>query len=200
MDYERCKGCYSNYEGADETSASEALKAQLNELIPQIESAKTNFDGCNEAHDKRDTIFKNIVKDDKVDRLDDFRVQLIQHLSMSLVIKENRKRYQKEQFDRMIIASSDFSLRRQTSSLDDFCYNYSLLVEQLISESHNGMSPKIQANYDDFGDSTVKPLNSTIFFYFFSADRTKRSIAQWLLSTVRYPNQKVKRAYMQFFS
>jgi len=119
---------------------------------------------------------------------------------MKIVIKENRKRYQKEQFDRMIVATNDFNLRRQASSLDDFCKTYTKLVESLIDNSHGGMSPKIQANYDDFNDHTIKPLNSTIFYYFFSADRTKRSIAQWLLSTVRYPNQKVRRAYMRFFS
>jgi hypothetical protein len=70
----------------------------------------------------------------------------------------------------------------------------------MIEDSHDYKCPKIQANYDDFGDQTVRPLNSTIFYYFFSADLTKRTIAQWLLSTVRYPNEKVRRAYMRFFA
>jgi hypothetical protein len=73
-------------------------------------------------------------------------------------------------------------------------------LETLIDDSHNNLSPKIGANYDDFGDSTIKPLNSTIFYYFFSADRTKRTIAQWLLATARYPNERVRRAYMRFFA
>ena len=74
------------------------------------------------------------------------------------------------------------------------------MIEAMIEQSHNYKCPKIQANYDDFGDQTIRPLNSTLFYYFFSADRTKRSIAQWLLSTVRYPNEKIRRAYMRFFA
>ena len=81
-----------------------------------------------------------------------------------------------------------------------FCEEYCRLIEAMIEQSHNYKCPKIQANYDDFGDQTIRPLNSTLFYYFFSADRTKRSIAQWLLSTVRYPNEKVRRAYMRFFA
>jgi hypothetical protein len=70
----------------------------------------------------------------------------------------------------------------------------------LIEESNGFKCPKIQANYDDYGESTIRPLNSTIFYYFFSADRTKRTIAQWMLSTIRYPNEKFRRAYMRFFA
>lgn len=77
----------------------------------------------------------------------------------------------------MLTAAQDFSLKRHDHSLEDWCQNYCLLVEELIAKSHNYKSPKIQANYDDFGDATVKPLNSTIFYYFFSADRTRRTIA-----------------------
>jgi len=74
------------------------------------------------------------------------------------------------------------------------------MIEGMISESHNDLSPKIRANYDSHDEDTIKPLNSTIFYYFFSADRTKRMLAQWLLSTARYPNAKLRRAYMRFFS
>jgi hypothetical protein len=74
------------------------------------------------------------------------------------------------------------------------------MIEILIEESHNGRSPKIAANYDDYGERTVRPLNATIFYYFFSADRRKQTIAQWLLSTIRYPNERVRRAYTRFFA
>ena len=74
------------------------------------------------------------------------------------------------------------------------------MIEILISDSHNDLSPKIETNYDDFAERTVRPLNATIFYYFFSADRRKRTIAQWLLAAVRYPNDKVRRAYMRFFA
>jgi hypothetical protein len=74
------------------------------------------------------------------------------------------------------------------------------LIELLIEDSFNDRSPKIEANYDDFAERTVRPFNATLFYYFFSADRRRRSVAQWLLSAVRYPNDKVRRAYMRFFA
>ena len=74
------------------------------------------------------------------------------------------------------------------------------MIEYLIEKSNDFKCPKIRANYDDFEESTIRPLNSTVFYYFFSQDRTKRNIAQWLLSSVRYPNEKIRRAYMRFFA
>lgn len=100
----------------------------------------------------------------------------------------------------MIIASQDRNLKKHDLKLEDWCESYAYMLETLIDKSHNYRSPKIQANYDDFADSTIKPLNSTIFYYFFSGDRFRRTFAQWMLSTARYPNQKVKRAYMRFFA
>lgn len=46
----------------------------------------------------------------------------------------------------------------------------------------------------------MRPINATVFYYFFSAGRMGKTWAQWLLSAVRYPNEKVKRAYMRFFA
>jgi hypothetical protein len=74
------------------------------------------------------------------------------------------------------------------------------MIETLIEDSHHGLSPKIEANYDDFREKTIRPLNATIFYYFFSADRRRRTVAQWLLSAIRYPNEKVRRAYIRFFA
>ena len=61
-------------------------------------------------------------------------------------------------------------LKDQRASLEDFCVEYSKLIEVSIERSNNYRCPKIQANYDSTGDATIKPLNSTIFYYFFSAD------------------------------
>ena len=91
-------------------------------------------------------------------------------------------------------------LRDQKAPLEDFCVEYSKLIEVLIEDSNDFKCRKIQANYDSMGDATIRPLNSTIFYYFFSADSVKRSFAQWLLSTARYPNEKVRRVYMRFFA
>lgn len=69
----------------------------------------------------------------------------------------------------------------------------------MIDESNGFKAPKIRANYDDFEEQTIRPINSTIFFYFFSTDRFKRNFAQWMLASARYPNEKVRQAYMRFF-
>lgn len=100
----------------------------------------------------------------------------------------------------MLLASQDFNLRAQSATMEQWCIDYCKLIEITIESSHNYLSPKIAANYDDYGDQTIKPINSTIFYYFFSADATKKTIAQWLLATARFPNQRMKRAYMRFFA
>ena len=84
--------------------------------------------------------------------------------------------------------------------MKEFCRNYAELIEALISDSHEERSPKIEANYDDFAERTIRPLNATIFYYFFNGDRRSRTLAQWLLSAARYPNDRVRRAYMRFFA
>jgi hypothetical protein len=70
----------------------------------------------------------------------------------------------------------------------------------LINESHGGLSPKISANYDEYQEQTIKPINATFFYYFFSAEKGKRAFAKWMLSTFSYPNEKVRMAYMRYFS
>ena len=179
MDHKRCLGSHSVFENPQETEASESLKAQTNELTDRIKNAVSSFEELSKANDDRDELFASFQGDLKSDsdRLEDFRLKLIQHLSMNIVIKENRQRYQKEQFERMLIASQDFTLKQHKSSLDDWCKSYTMLIEALIDKSPNNLSPKIQANYDNYGEATIKPLNSTIFYYFFSADKTKRTIA-----------------------
>ena len=92
------------------------------------------------------------------------------------------------------------SLKKTNVTLNEFCVNYALMIEEQIVESHHGLSPNIAANYDEFREKTIRPLNATIFYYFFSADRKRRTIARWLLSSIRYPNEKVRRAYMRFFA
>ena len=51
---------------------------------------------------------------------------------MNIVIKENRKRYQKEQFDRMLLASQDFDLKSQSASMEAWCVNYCKIIELMI--------------------------------------------------------------------
>jgi ubiquinone/menaquinone biosynthesis C-methylase UbiE len=127
-------------------------------------------------------------------------VALLHHLAGSIVVKENRNRYQKEQFDRLVASVQYNALNSRNLSLREFCRQYANMIEVLIEDSHNDRSPKIEANYDDYAEKTVRPINATIFYYFFSADHRRRTIAQWLLSAARYPNERVRRAYMHFFA
>ena len=91
-------------------------------------------------------------------------------------------------------------LKDTTASLREFSQSYSSLMKQTTDSSHNYRCHKIDANYDDFGEQTIRPLNATIFFYFFSANRSGKTWAQWMLSSVRYPNDRMRRAYMRFFA
>jgi len=129
-----------------------------------------------------------------------FRADLLKHLAGSIVIKEHRVRYQKEQFDRFISSLEYSPLKDNRKSLLEFSMNYSRLIDATTESSHNYRCPKIEANYDDFGEQTIRPLNATIFFYFFSANRSGKTWAQWMLSSVRYPNDRMRRAYMRFFA
>ena len=67
--------------------------------------------------------------------------------------------------------------------------------------SHYGKCPKIEANYDDYREKTIRPLNATIFYYFFRASSSaNRTWAQMMLSAARFPNDRMRRAYMRVFA
>ena len=84
--------------------------------------------------------------------------------------------------------------------MSDYATEYARVIHAMIDSSHMGKSPKIEANYDDFNESRIKPLNATVFYYFFGSTQAGRSWAQWILAGARYPNEKVRRAYMRFFA
>ena len=132
--------------------------------------------------------------------LDKFRHDLLKHLASAIVVKEHKIRYQKEQFDRYLYSLQMHDLRVSNRQLRDFARIYAHSMEAAIEISHGGRCPKIEANYDDFGEKTIRPLNATIFYYFFSANRSGKTFAQWMLSAARYPNDRVRRAYMRFFA
>lgn len=91
-------------------------------------------------------------------------------------------------------------MKKPTITLREFAHNYADMIEGSIAASYNFRTPKIDANYDDYENKTLRPLNATIFYYFFSSDRNSRTFAQWMLSTIRYPNEKMRQAYMRFFN
>ena len=83
--------------------------------------------------------------------------------------------------------------------MDDFCRRYASYIQFLSEQSHNFKSSQIEANYDDYQERQVRPINATIFYYFFGLSRQNKWVLQWLLSAANYPNERVRKAYMRFF-
>jgi len=84
--------CHEHHESADGT----LLAQQVVEASEGIESASQNFEQFKEANDERNKVFSNFRKDNTVESLDEFKNELLKHLSQSIVVKESRHRYQKE--------------------------------------------------------------------------------------------------------
>lgn len=156
------------------------------------------------AFGEREKLYSNYCSGDAVEEReqgeDRFRVMLLAHLAGNVFVKDHRLRYQQEQFDRFAASMSFITFRNQNITLRDFAYYYAHLIEELTEDSHGNKCPKIEANYDDFRQKTVQPINATILYYFFSANRSGKLWAQWLLSASKFPNQKIRRAYMRAFS
>ena len=98
-----------------------------------------------------------------------------------------------------MISLSFRHLNGKRLSLEEFARNYALLIENLIEESHNDNCPKVEASYDDYRERQVRPINATVFYYFFQGSAASKTLAQWLLAAARYPNQRVRSAYTRFF-
>jgi len=158
----------------------------------------------NSAFNEREQLYSSYCSEESVEMQekgeDNFRLELLRHLAGNIVVREHRMRYQKEQFDRFMASGRYHALKNHKMTLNEFAHTYALLIETMVENSHNDRCPKIEANYDDFGEKTIRPLNATIFYYFFSANRMNKMWAQWMLSAARYPNDRVRRAYMRMFA
>lgn len=95
---------------------------------------------------------------------------------------------------------NDPGLKNKKMTLKEFARNYAFMIEGNIAGSYHYRTPKIDANYDDYDSKTLRPINATIFMYFFSSTGASKNFAQWMLSTIRYPNEKMRQAYMRFFN
>jgi len=84
-------------------------------------------------------------------------------------------------------------------TLREISEKYCNLVNLLADKSHGFRCPKIDANYEDYEYRNVNPMTGNIFYYFFSANRLRRNLASMMVSAARYPNEKIKRAYLRFF-
>lgn len=90
MDLKRCQGSHSRVENPQETEVSENLKAQTQELLSQVEDARNTFESFSKTNDERNSLFSSLQTVTEADRLEGFRLKLIQHLSMNIVVKESR--------------------------------------------------------------------------------------------------------------
>ena len=199
---DRYQKSYNRYELA----ASEQTEYQVyinilgetynTKIRPLIEK----FTDYEKAFNDRERVYHHYMAEEQSEALQTFREELFQHLAGSIVVKEHRQRYQKEQFERYMASMQVIRLWGNGLTLRELTERYADLIQHLIELSHNSRAPNIEANYDDFAERTVRPLNATIFYYFFSAERYGKVLAKMLLSAARYPNDRIRRAYMNFFS
>lgn len=183
----------------EEAGADDIYFKQINDLRNgEYKQLMSDIDACQASHEERSALYADY--DSNEDAVDNFRQDLLKHLAGSIIVKEHKIRYQKEQFDRFVASCNFWELKGNDQSLREFSMAYSRLVKATTESANNYRCPKIDANYDDFAEQTIKPLNATIFFYFFSANRSGKTWAQWMLSSVRYPNDRMRRAYMRFFA
>lgn len=71
----------------------------------------------------------------------------------------------------------------------------------MIEASNNYKCPKIQANYyDDWTEEKIRPLNSTVFYMYYSGSAFRRYLAKVFMSATNYPNEKIRNAYTRFFA
>ena len=82
----------------------------------------------------------------------------------------------------------------------EFAESYAALIEIMTDNSHQGKCPKIEANYDESQLGTVNPLNASIFYLFFNTSRASRNWATWMIAASRFPNDRMRRAYMRMFA
>ena len=192
------QNAYSRYQTDD--AEYQIYINKLGEIVNrELRKIINDFTEYEKAYNERERVYHSYMKDQDSESLSQFRNELLQHLAGSIIVKEHRQRYQKEQFDRFLISLYFIKLKGKNLSLNDFAKNYAYMIESLIEDSHNNSCPKVEANYDDYQERTVRPINATIFYYFFQGSAASKTMAQWLLAAARYPNQRVRRAYTRFF-
>lgn len=209
VDVIRCNNLASTYENA---GAGCDVQGEAKTLMGQVEKTQAGdmgeLVGLMNEHDGKaaelNDIYSNFVDESKSNMAvydqENFRVEMMKYLAGNIFVKGSRYRYQKEQFDRFVASQHHSPLLKKNMTLRQFSTEYARMVDGLVEMSHNFRSPKIDANYDDFAQKTIMPVNATVFYYFFSSNRSGKTFAQWLLSTVRYPNERMRRAYIRFFA
>jgi len=97
------------------SESAKLFDSQLAEVAPTVEQACNTFGSFAQANNERNALFSNFVDENatKSDRLDNFKGGLLKYLSLNIIVKESRNRYQKEQFDRLLVAENAYTLKNQ---------------------------------------------------------------------------------------
>lgn len=201
--HNKFKDAYENNKPEKEAADSDAkvLMGAVQELFGgRMNVLMTRMEEHRKIHAEKGRLYHMYFDANAPDSMDEFRFGLLQHLAGSIVVKDHRIRYQKEQFDRLIYSNANFTLKRRNQTLKEFAENYAYLIEFNTNEAFHGKCRKIEANYDNYETDSLKPFNATLFYYMFSGNAYSRTWAQWILSTIRYPNEKVRRAYMNYYA
>ena len=125
-------------------SEFETYMASLNQIrTEQVPGLLKTFGAYENAHNAKSRVYHHYLAEQESESLDQFRSDILQHLAGSIIVKEHRQRYQKEQYDRFVGSLLNRNLKKVNVTLNEFCVNYALMIEQQIVESHNGLSPNI---------------------------------------------------------
>ncbi len=85
---------------------------KLGEIVNrEVRKIISDFTEYEKAYNEKDRIYHFYMKDQPSESLVQFRHELLQHLAGSIIVKEHRKRYQKEQFERYMFTMNSADLR-----------------------------------------------------------------------------------------
>jgi hypothetical protein len=199
--FEQAKSAVDKFPSGDWSSHSCAFDDEfdtiLNKHLPDFQRACSDLES---ATAKKNNFYSSFVYDEVYDHNPEkLKEELLAYLSGNIVLKEHRYRYQTEQYDRYLTFMRWLPMFDHTT-LKEFSLAYAAALRREVEMSYEYNCPQIDANYDDYGEKSTQPINAAVFYYFFSANRARRKFAQVVLSAARYPNEKLRRAYLRFFS
>ena len=177
-----------------------AFDSDIKQINDQLNECLGVMSEYEKANAEKQRWYHSMMDDSNNEGMDAFKAELLKYLAATIIVPDSRLRYQQEQFTRWSTSLKNRDLFQPKQSLKEFSRKYAEFIDELIVESNYGFSPKIEANYDDWQETQSRPINSTIFYYFFSLNRTSRSFGAWMLSAAKYPNERTRRAYMRFFA
>ena len=97
------KDAYSRVKIEKEDPEYDTYVGSLGQIVnSQVKDLLTSFTEHEKLFNERTRIYHHYMKDQQSEVLDQFRTDVLQHLAGSIVIKEHRIRYQKEQYDRLV--------------------------------------------------------------------------------------------------